>query len=517
MPSFPPARTDSSLGTRTSRFLWLTQALLLASVLGMTSGQAQPTVEWVTVAGSLASEWPQDMALSPTGETLVVVTDRTWPATGPETVLYKFDLKGTHTGSQASRGEDIQGVAVDSKGNYYLTGRVWDSERLGMGVVNDFYLAKYSSTGTLLWERATGSPGTDIKYETRGGSRISFDKAGNVLVAGYSSGPAAFGNVTFPSETGGPLICKYDPAGGLLWAKRVEVRSTGFSGTGIGGIALDGEENIVICGYLYNGNVDFGGTSVKIAGPYGSDSFIAKFDRDGRPTWIRLGYAAGGVAVDRKGNIYFNCGKLNPAGEVEWVKRISGAYPGNVALDFRGEPVFTMTGRDKWKWDEIAFNNSDGGGSLVILKATSSGAFQWAITDQGDAMPDFRLIRSDGAGNHYVTGALSCDYPNGVETCGSSTLGSFPLVTQFGGQRDIFLTRLSEPVPVTVELKIARTASGLALSWPTAQNGFVLESTEALPAASWSAVPGTPSVVGDQSVVTVEAGGGAKFYRLRKP
>lgn len=43
-----------------------------------------------------------------------------------------------------------------------------------------------------------------------------------------------------------------------------------------------------------------------------------------------------------------------------------------------------------------------------------------------------------------------------------------------------------------------------------------LEATDALPAANWSAVPETPSVAGDQNVVTVEAGSSARFFRLRK-
>src|SRR5262249_15852934 len=209
---------------------------------------AQPKVDWVTVAGTPASEYVADLALSPTGEILVVINDRTGDAPGPETVLYKFDLNGKQTATQASRGEEIRGITVDSKGNYYLTGRVGDSVRLRMGVVNDFYLAKYSPDGLLLWERALGSPGTTLQYETRGGYKLTLDEAGDVLLAAYSSGAATFGDVTFPAETGGPLLCKYDPDGNLIWARRGE----GQGGAIIGGLTLDPDGNMVISGFLFN-------------------------------------------------------------------------------------------------------------------------------------------------------------------------------------------------------------------------------------------------------------------------
>src|SRR5687767_6587356 len=70
---------------------------------------------------------------------------------------------------------------------------------------------------------------------------------------------------------------------------------------------------------------------------------------------------------------------------------------------------------------------------------------------------------------------------------------------------------------VTVELKIAKTASGLALSWSASFNGFVLESASPMPAANWSTVTDAPSIVGGQNVVTVEIGSSPRFFRLRKP
>jgi hypothetical protein len=303
-------------------------AALATLIVQVTASSADPIIQWATVAGSPGEDTPTDMALTPSGEIYVIGTfdiefDSDGSTVGPQTVLYKFDLKGTQTGSQASRGEWIRGGAVDSKGNYYLTGRVSDPDQLGMGVINDFYLAKYSPTGALLWERATGSAGASLRYSSDGGSKLALDAAGNICVSGTSSGAAVFGNVTLPATPGGPLLCKYDPDGALLWVKRVEGAALIFQGQDLasgegGNIALD-QGNIVMSGFLRNGRADFGGTVVNVETPNGGDFFIATFNASGDIQWVKTGFG-GGVAADKQGGVYFNgsmvgsqfmhCGKL---------------------------------------------------------------------------------------------------------------------------------------------------------------------------------------------------------------
>ena len=60
-------------------------------------------------------------------------------------------------------------------------------------------------------------------------------------------------------------------------------------------------------------------------------------------------------------------------------------------------------------------------------------------------------------------------------------------------------------------LAVARTGNNLSLSWPTGVSGFVLESADALPAATWNAVPGVVN-----NAVTITIGSGTKFYRLKQ-
>ena len=503
---------------------WTRAASLALVLLMMTAAHAQPTVQWATVAGTPGEDTPYDMALSAGGEIYVAGTFDIEGDTGPQVVLYKFDLNGTQTSSQASRGELIRGVAVDAKGNYYLTGRVWDPSRLGTGVLNDFYLAKYSSTGTLLWERATGSAGSEIKYSNDGGKRIALDAAGNIYVAGKSTGAAVFGQVNFPAAPGGPLLCKYDPDGALLWVKRVEGAGLVFEGTELGGgqafsMALDRDGNVIMDGGLPNGPADFGGTVVN-----GAEVFVAKYKATGEVQWVRPGYGGGytgGVAVDSQNNVFFTgmrWGKFTASGELVWARTIPGiADWTSVAVDGKDEPIFTTTYWQTVNLDGHVLSNPLG--EILVCKADASGKFQWAVGGSGGAPTRGGQVVSDRAGNIYVSGDMSCSYPAGIRTCGtSSTFGSFSLsVSDFGGSRDFFLARLNDPSGVAVELKIARTASGLALSWPASITGFVLESAGAIPAPAWNVVPGATVVEGGQNVVNVEAGGSAKFFRLKKP
>jgi hypothetical protein len=65
-------------------------------------------------------------------------------------------------------------------------------------------------------------------------------------------------------------------------------------------------------------------------------------------------------------------------------------------------------------------------------------------------------------------------------------------------------------------LRIARTATGVIVSWPAAPDTFVLESRNALDASSaWTTASDTPEFADGSSSLTVNANGTGKFFRLR--
>lgn len=509
--------------------------LVALVVLWMPATFAQPTVQWATVAGSALHDSPYDIALSPAGVIYVAGSFDMVNAAKPETVLHKLDFNGVLIGSQPSRGEQIRGVAVDAGGNYYLTGRVWDPVRLGRGKLSELYLGKFSRDGTLLWERTMGSSRAEdeVRQWLEGGYDVALDESGNIFVVGSASGSGAFGDVTFPDTPGGPLLCKFDPNGQLLWAKRVEGQHLVYQGKILGSgvayhLALDRQGNPILSGYLFNGPTDFNGKVVNAAGPYDADVFIAKYSAGGEPLWVQLGYGYNGVAVDQAGSIYFNgnvagnsamqCGKFTPTGELVWSRKIPGAYGGGVALDAAGEPVFVGEFSGTLNLDGHlvrAVANTEQ--KILLCKAEANGHFKWAIGDTGQALTRAFHVVCDRGGSIYVAGGVSCMFRNGGFQCEPGELGPFPLTPLAEGTTDFFVSRVADPTALVAELRIGRTASGLALSWSSSLAGFTLESADAISAEPWAAVVIPPVLDDARYVVAIEATGTAKLFRLRRP
>lgn len=520
-----------------------TKVVTLATLVFLSAAHAaEPLIQWATASGGPGGDAPSGLALTFGGRLVMVGDFDSSPAADgfyrPKQVLHTFDADGHLVSSLASRGESLRAVVVNSIGDVFTAGQVWNSKSLGVGRTNDFYLAKYSAAGSLLWERIAGTPTYSrlLPFDL-GGLAIALDPSGNVCVAGGSTGPAVFGNTTFPARAGGPLICKYTANGDLAWAKRVEGAPDVL---GLGGsarsIAVDSQGNILVGGNLNNGAADFGGLVVTVAGPYSSDSFIAKFNSSGVVQWVRLGHG-GGITIDRSGNIYsvgtiwlsgefaLHFGKFVPAGNLAWERTIFGASGGSITLDGKGEPVFSANLYATAQLDDLIVPyNGFGSGSnfpeVLICKADATGRFRWAITESGAAIGGAGPILCDRNGNSYLAGVIGCAVDNGSVFCGTGTLGSYPLEMPYPNgdySRDVFVARLFDADAVVPELKITRTLSGVELSWPVEATNHVLEATTSLPAVSWDVVTNTPTITTNKRSVQLPLTGTARFFRLRRP
>ncbi len=69
--------------------------------------------------------------------------------------------------------------------------------------------------------------------------------------------------------------------------------------------------------------------------------------------------------------------------------------------------------------------------------------------------------------------------------------------------------------PFGLPLQITRSGSQVILSWPSADPGFRLESTETLGAADWTTAQREPVVVGGQNMIIDSPTDTARFYRLK--
>ncbi|MCP5525761.1 MAG: hypothetical protein H7A47_03005 [Verrucomicrobiales bacterium] len=74
---------------------------------------------------------------------------------------------------------------------------------------------------------------------------------------------------------------------------------------------------------------------------------------------------------------------------------------------------------------------------------------------------------------------------------------------------------VEEPLP---PLNIALSDRKAVVTWPASIPDVTLETSESLGATpTWAPEPTAPEVIGEQRVVTLEIGGGARFFRLKKP
>ena len=89
----------------------------------------------------------------------------------------------------------------------------------------------------------------------------------------------------------------------------------------------------------------------------------------------------------------------------------------------------------------------------------------------------------------------------------------YTVTNQISGSSRFY--RLATVVIPTLQAQVS--GNNFILSWPASASGYVLETTTNLTAAnSWTVVTNTPATVNQQSVVTNQISGAARFYRLKQ-
>ena len=224
------------------------------------------------------------------------------------------------------------GIAVDNKGNAYVTGFTQSTEASfpvtvgpdltfnGGGFVSaDAFVAKVNASGTALVY--AGYIGGDSVDQGRG---IAVDNKGNAYVTGFTqSTEASFPVTVGPDLTfnggddffGDAFVAKVNASGtALVYAGYIG----GDDGDGGSGIAVDKRGNAYVTGGTRSTEASFpvtvgpdltfnGGDGDAV---FGGDAFVAKVNASGIAL-VYAGYIGGdsvdqgrGIAVDKKGNAY---------------------------------------------------------------------------------------------------------------------------------------------------------------------------------------------------------------------
>jgi hypothetical protein len=207
-----------------------------------------------------------------------VITGHTWSGTFPtmgtgqtsfggtkDAFVSVFDSSGSMRWSSfhgGSAGDAGQGCAFDSQGNILISGWTASSDlpvaralqpNYAGGISNDAFLAKFSSSGALVWGTYYGGTGGEAPASF--GPVLAIDGDDNVYIAGSTTSrdfpvhnaafPVMRDTLLYPRDG---FIVKFDSAGARQWA-------TYFGGSHqdvIYGSAVDAAGRLLICGWTYS-------------------------------------------------------------------------------------------------------------------------------------------------------------------------------------------------------------------------------------------------------------------------
>jgi hypothetical protein len=165
--------------------------------------------------------WGVAVALDTSGNVYVVGTtfgglDGNTLTGTSDSFLTKYDSSGTkiYTRQIGVPGADTWGLAVatDARGNGYIAGITFGGlDGNTLAGTSDFFLTKYSPSGTKVYTKQLGATGADTY-----GEAVEIDANGNVVVSGVTSG-GLDGNICVGSWNS--FVTKYDNAGTKLNTK----------------------------------------------------------------------------------------------------------------------------------------------------------------------------------------------------------------------------------------------------------------------------------------------------------
>ncbi len=293
--------------------------------------------------------------------------------------------------------QQITAVDYDGAGNIYVAGSFRGNINLGGSTlfaqpnnVNDFFLAKFTSTGQHIWSVRGGGSGNEWVHD------IDVEPSGAVALVGFTASPTfiVFGDSTATNGQNDAFLVNYSSAGVYGWS---EVWGGAFNDEATSVAWRTGTNSIIVSG-LFVGSVDFGPGALHTA-VGGRDFFLLDVK-----VWGVTAFAA----------------TVGSTGDEKWT---------SILIDSNDDIIFAGT-----------FENTInmGNGPLVSIGAQSAclaripavgSAATWSQgfggTTAGDACWA-SSITTDGA-SFYMTGSLR----------GSANLGTGSLTS--AGETDVYV------------------------------------------------------------------------------
>ena len=296
-------------------------------------------------------------------------------------------------------------VEVTSDGGYICIG---DTVTYGAGGA-DILLIKTDSWGTIEWAKTYGGTGTEYVN--------SFKKDGD---GGY-----IFGGRTdsFGEGSADFILIKTDSSGNITWAstygRAVFDHLYCFQQTSDGGYVLGGSSDFGSAGSDFTlVKINSSGT-VSWAKRYGSSQAITALQQTSEGGYLLTGFSDS-----------FNGGdglviKTNSLGNVTWIKAYGG--PQNESIS-----ELLKTDDGGYLFGGSTYGFGAGQQDILLIKADSSGAIEWAKTYGGTANDGIATLQHTGDGGYLMSFWTQSFGPGGLGFIKTDSSGNVELAKNYG-------------------------------------------------------------------------------------
>ncbi|MFT5821840.1 MAG: hypothetical protein ACI8ZM_003096 [Crocinitomix sp.] len=398
-------------------------------------------------------------------------------------LLISFNLNGQTLdwaknieASSTNRGYTIK---ADASGNVYVAGQFSSLTNFNVGGATftmesvgifDSFVAKYNSTGGLLWAKQMGGSADEASKITS----LALDADGNIVLLGEFRGTADFdpgpGEVILTSATNNNIfICKLDASGDFTWVKTFAGTSFSYGSE----IRVGSDGDIYTAGF-FQGVVDFdpGAAEFNLSAING-DGFVSKLDENGDFIWTVPFSSTGNdnaraLELDATDNVYvtgyfrntldfdpgpgtseltsngitdaFVC-KLDLDGSHLWSRAFGGTeedVSSGISLDSDGDVIITGDYSLTVDFDPSASESngtSEGAYDIFVSKFNNDGDFIWSKQFGGSTFDGGISVATDASNNIYTGGYFqsTVDFDAGVDTENHTAAGG----------KDIFIKKMN--------------------------------------------------------------------------
>ncbi len=234
-------------------------------------------------------------------------------------------------------------AATADNGDCYIAGFFTGSVDFGSTTLNasgsrDVFIAKISSSGSVIWAKKGGGSGDD-KAEG-----IAVDKNGDIYIVGSFTHSASFsGNSITSSGKYSAFITKYNSSGNVQW---VEKGGACCDTTQFRSVAVDENNDVYVSGN-FNVNADFDSFNFTASS---TDCIILKYNSSGNVLWAKQGGGsdedvAYGIKVDTINHFVYATGNVSSAGNFD---NLNYSFQGFkdifvISYDLSGNPQWVKT------------------------------------------------------------------------------------------------------------------------------------------------------------------------------